>query len=269
MYSWKFRVFLSVCILMLLIFKMYIHVTVCASVLLVWPVLDSEFVVSSSSGLWVTGSAWCLDAHSASPSLPSRDPASSERPTHHSPSLPSQSREGPTATPQGSNEQRNEASASGMEGWRPAINLHREINSRLQREEKTRRSHQAAHLTTRRLNQTPFVLHHAATFEQTLTYFYICSVKFIFCPILFAVFFCFFFISVWHHLFSILQIPAIKQERNEYLGFMMTYFRFFDVFHFKMIDVLSVKNYVRPDHHDTTWQVSYRPMNTTRPSPRI
>lgn len=108
-------------------------------------------------------------------------------------------------------------------------------------------------------------LHHAATFEQTLTYFYICSVKFIFCPILFAVF-CFFLISVWHHLFSILQISAIKQERNEYLGFMMTYFRFFDVFHFKMIDVLSVKNYVRPDHHDTTWQVSYRPMNTTRPA---
>lgn len=109
-------------------------------------------------------------------------------------------------------------------------------------------------------------LHHADTFEQTLTYFYICSVKFIFCPILFAVFFCFFFISVWHHLFSILQIPAIKQERNEYLGFMMTYFRFFDVFHFKMIDVLSVKNYVRPDNHDTAWQVSYRPMNTTRPA---
>lgn len=106
-------------------------------------------------------------------------------------------------------------------------------------------------------------LHHAATFEQTLTYFYICSVKFILCPISFAVFF---FISVWHHLFSILQIPAIKQERNEYLGFMMTYFRFFDVFHFKMIDVLSVKNYVRPDNHDTAWQVSYRPMNTTRPA---
>lgn len=106
-------------------------------------------------------------------------------------------------------------------------------------------------------------LHHADTFEQTLTYFYICSVKFILCPISFAVFF---FISVWHHLFSILQIPAIKQERNEYLGFMMTYFRFFDVFHFKMIDVLSVKNYVRPDNHDTAWQVSYRPMNTTRPA---
>ena len=174
---------------------MYIHVTVRASVLLIWPVLDSEFVVSSSSGLWVIGSAWCLDAHPVSPSLPSRDPASSERPTHHRPSLPSQSCEGPTAKPQGSNEQRNEASASGMEGWRPAINLYREIKSRLQREEKTRRSHQAAHLTTRRLNETPFVLHHAATFEQTLTYFYICSVKFIFCPILFAECFFFFFFS--------------------------------------------------------------------------
>lgn len=117
---------------MFVILKLWTQFTFSASVLLVWAVLDSEFIVSSPSRLWVIGLVWSFKAHSVSPSLPSRDPASSERPTHHSPSMPSQSRDGPTAKPRGSNEERNEARADGMVGARLAISLCRAIKRKLQ-----------------------------------------------------------------------------------------------------------------------------------------
>lgn len=89
-------------------------------------VSDSGFFVASPSRS--VGSGRPSGAHSASPSLPSRVPASSERPTHHSPILPPQSREGPTAKPRGSSPQRNEARADGTSGSRPAIDLNGETH---------------------------------------------------------------------------------------------------------------------------------------------
>ncbi|TNN49486.1 hypothetical protein EYF80_040327 [Liparis tanakae] len=55
-------------------------------------------------------------------------PASSERPTHHSPILPPQSRDGPTAKPRGSSPERSEAGADGTGGSRPAIDLNAETH---------------------------------------------------------------------------------------------------------------------------------------------
>lgn len=98
-------------------------VTFSASLLKLWSVLELELLVSSLS-----------EVHSVSPSLPSNDPASSERPTHHSPSLPSQSREGPTAKPRGSSVDRNVVRADGRGGARPAINLQSKHRNRLQAE---------------------------------------------------------------------------------------------------------------------------------------
>lgn len=98
--------------------------TFSSSVQLVWSVTD----FSSSSRQWVSGSVRRFEAHPVS-SLPSRHPACSDRPTHHSPSRPSQDRDGPTAKPRGSNVERNEARTDGTGGERPAITLYGQIKS--------------------------------------------------------------------------------------------------------------------------------------------
>lgn len=94
-------------------FLVFFLLTFASSVQLVWVGLESELSVGDDDLL--------------STSLPSRDPGFSKQPTHHSPSLPSQNLEGPTAKPQGSNVDRTEVRAVGSGGVRVAINLKRKL----------------------------------------------------------------------------------------------------------------------------------------------
>lgn len=73
--------------------------------------------------VWGWMSTGLFQGHSVSPSLPSRDPGPSERPTHHKPRRPAQSCDGPTAKPQGIDEDRSEVRAGGRRAVRSAINL--------------------------------------------------------------------------------------------------------------------------------------------------